>query len=339
MENNQKTPLISLIVPFYNGEMYLKDCIKSIIEQDYQNIELILVDDGSSDNSKNIADRFAKNDKRISVYHQNNSGVSTARNVGIENSIGEYIGFIDADDYIDKNYVSYFVELIKKENAEIAITPSVRKFDEFNKDIKEDSNNDYVEVWNGVRATKELLYYNVVVSPFNKLFSKKLIEKNRLRFNIELAFGEDFNFAVDCFQRANKVVVGHRIVYNYRVDNKNSAMNKFKERLVDDNIKAQESIRHNLINPNPELLEACRYANWHTCCDCLNTIIGCDVKDKYNEKYKMLKKVCRKDAFSVFKAPISLKNKIKGIVYFLSPYLAAKIINKFMIRKFTISKS
>ena len=103
MENNQKTPLISLIVPFYNGEMYLKDCIKSIIEQDYQNIELILVDDGSSDNSKNIADRFAKNDKRISVYHQNNSGVSTARNVGIEKSRGEYIGFIDADDYIDKS--------------------------------------------------------------------------------------------------------------------------------------------------------------------------------------------------------------------------------------------
>lgn len=338
MQKNQGLPLVSLIVPFYNTEMYLEECIKSITNQDYKNIEIILVDDGSNDNSKNIADDFEKKDKRISVYHQSNSGVSTARNFGIKKSKGEYIGFIDADDYLDENYVSYFIGLIKKEKADIAITPSIRKFNETNKNNKEEIENDYLDIWSGMRATKEILYYNVVVSPFNKLFSRNLIEKNNLSFNVELAFGEDFNFVVDCFQRANKVVVGHSILYNYRIDNKNSAMNKFKERLVDDNIKAQECIKNSLINPNHELLEACRYANWHTCCDCLNTIIGCKVKNKYIEKYEMLKKICRKDAFSAINAPISLKNKIKGIFYFISPYMAAKIINSFMMRKFTVSK-
>lgn len=338
MNNIEEMPLISLVVPVYNCEKYVGECIESILSQDYSNIELILVNDGSKDNSKNIIEDYSKKDKRIKIINQENSGVSSARNNGMKISKGKYIGFIDADDYVEKDYVSYYYKIIKKNNAEIALTPMPRKFNEENKRKEHNYDKDFVEVWTGAKAAENMLYYNVVIAPWNKIISKELIENNNIKFNEKLAFGEGFNFSVDCFQRANKVAVGHKKVYNYRVDNKDSVMTKFSLRLVDGSIEAQETIRKNLVNPTEELLKACKYANWHTYCDCLNTIIGCDVKNKYKDKYKKIRKVCKKDALCVIDAPIPKKDKIKGIMYFISPYFTAKIINHFRIRKFTVDK-
>lgn len=335
MNKENKSPLITIVVPFYNGENYLNECVNSILNQDYINIEIILVDDGSKDSSSEIAENFALKDNRVKVIHQTNSGVSTARNVGINNSHGEYICFIDVDDYISKDYISYFYSLIEKNNAEIALTPMPRKFNSLNRMSPEQEKNDTVEIWSGIKATEEMLYYNIVIAPWNKMISKKLIDKYNLRFNPELAFGEGFNYSVDCFQRANKVAVGHRKVYNYRVDNPNSVMTKFSMKLVTGSIEAQKTIKNNLVNKTPELLRACKYANWHTYCDCLNTMIGAKVAKNYPKEYKEVKKVCQKDAICVFKAHISKKEKIKGVLYFINPYMTARIINHFRIRKFT----
>ena len=98
---------ISVIVPVYNVEKYIGECIKSIINQDYENIEIILVDDGSNDKSGEICDEYTLKDKRVKVIHKENGGVSSARNRGIESSTGEYIAFVDGDDYVTKDYVSY----------------------------------------------------------------------------------------------------------------------------------------------------------------------------------------------------------------------------------------
>lgn len=100
MENE---PLISIVVPVYNVESYLVNCVSSIIEQTYKNLEIILVDDGSTDKSKKICDDLAKKDKRIKVIHKDNGGLSSARNAGIDVAKGEYIGFVDSDDKINKN--------------------------------------------------------------------------------------------------------------------------------------------------------------------------------------------------------------------------------------------
>ena len=338
MNREKELPLISLVVPVYNCEKYVGECIESILIQDYSNIELILVNDGSKDNSKKIIEDYAKKDKRIRIINQDNFGVSAARNNGIKTANGKYIGFIDADDYIERDYVSYYYKLIKENDAEIALTPMPRKFNEQSKNEELKIKKDFVEIWTGVEAAKNMLYYNVVIAPWNKIISKKIIDENNIRFNEKLAFGEGFNFSIDCFQRATKVVVGHKNVYNYRVDNKNSVMTKFSLKLVDGSIEAQETIRNNLVKPTKELLKACKYANWHTYCDCLNTIIGCNVKEKYKDRYKKIKKVCRKDALCIIGTPISKKDKIKGILYFISPYIAAKIINHFRIRKFTVEE-
>ena len=112
--------LITIIVPIYNVKPYLSRCIESIINQDYKKLEIILVDDGSTDKSGNICDEYAKKDKRIIVIHQENQGLSCARNNGTRISKGKYIAYIDSDDYIELDYISYLYKLIKDNKADIS---------------------------------------------------------------------------------------------------------------------------------------------------------------------------------------------------------------------------
>lgn len=332
-------PLISIVIPVYNGENYIEECINSITNQDYKNIEIIIVNDGSKDNSKNIAEKLRRKDKRIIIIDQENAGVSTARNNGIATAKGEYITFIDVDDYISRDYISYYYKLLKENNAEIALTPFPRKFNEKTKKLEEQEISDYVEIWSGEETAAQMLYYNIVIAPWNKMISMKLINENGIKFNPKLSFGEGFNFSVDCFQRAKRVAVGHKKVYHYRVDNPNSVMTKLSLKLITGSIEAQKTIKENLVNKNKQMLDACKYANWHTYCDCYNTIVGSNKIKYFKKEYKMLKKVCRKDSICAISAPVPKKEKIKSIMYFISPYITAKIINHFRIRKFTVEEN
>ena len=117
-------PLISMIVGMYKGEKYIRECIDSVIRQDYTNLEIILVDDGSPDNCGSIADTYAESDSRIVVVHQKNAGVSASRNRALDMAKGDYICIIDQDDVLSTDYVSYFYNLIIGNNAQIALTPT-----------------------------------------------------------------------------------------------------------------------------------------------------------------------------------------------------------------------
>lgn len=335
--NKNKEPLITVIIPVYNGEKYIDKCINSVLNQQYQNIELILINDGSDDGSKEILDNWSKKNEKIKVIHQENSGVSVARNKGIEVANGSFVTFVDVDDYIANDFISYYYNLIKEHDAEIALTPKPQKFNDNSECIVENV-EDNIQIWNGEKTACEMLYYNIAIGPWNKLISKKLIDRYNIRFNPKLSYGEGFNFSVDCFQRAKKVVVGRKKVYYYRVDNPNSAMTRFKLKLVTGSIEAQKCIRKNLVKETKELINACKYANWHTYCDCLNTMIGCKVINQNKELYKEIKQVCRKDSNCALKSPVPNADKIKGLLYGINPYWAAKLINKLRKRKFTVEK-
>ena len=116
----EKKDLISVVIPVYNTEKYLKECIDSVINQSYNNLEIILVDDGSTDNSLEICNKYADMDKRIKVIHKNNGGLSDARNVGIENANGKYITFVDSDDFIENDMYELLYNDVCENNAEIA---------------------------------------------------------------------------------------------------------------------------------------------------------------------------------------------------------------------------
>ena len=130
MENSIK---LSIIVPVYNSEKFLNKCINSLINQTIKNIEIILINDGSSDNSLNICNEFAKKDSRIKVFSQENSGQATARNVGLDNATGEYITFTDADDWVDPDYYEKLLNTALNHNADVACASIIRERKNSNK--------------------------------------------------------------------------------------------------------------------------------------------------------------------------------------------------------------
>ena len=116
----KKVPLISVIIPVYNVEKYLNRCVQSVCNQTYHNLEIILVDDGSTDNSGKLCDEWAVKDLRIKVIHKDNGGLSSARNIGLDNAKGEYIGYVDSDDWIDMEMYSYLWTILKSYQVDVA---------------------------------------------------------------------------------------------------------------------------------------------------------------------------------------------------------------------------
>lgn len=325
--------LISIIASVYKGEKYLRECIESVLTQDYQNIEFIMVDDGSPDNSGQIMDEYAKKDSRMKVIHKENSGVSNSRNVALKESKGAYVCLLDQDDVLTKNYVSYFYRLIKENNAEVATTPSPCKFFG-NIPVKHDE-KDFVNVVKGADAAITMLYHKMVIAPWNKMVSKKLIDDSNICFQPQFFNGEGFAFSIECFLKAQNVAIGHKEVYYYRVGDPNSGASKFKEEWINSSINAQQYIKSTFSNPSSELMKAWAFSNWHTHCDALNVMVGCGVEKKYKELYSKIKKICKSEAYRVFSAPISLQQKFRGVMFSISPYMAAKVINHFRTRKFS----
>lgn len=205
-----KKPLISIIVPIYNVEPYLQKCVDSVLNQTFQNYELILVDDGSTDNSSKICDEYANKYDYITVIHQNNAGVSAARNTGLDSSKGEYIFFLDSDDWIERNALEKLISLIKKNNLDLAII-----------EIKETDNENIV-----FEKSDEIIFYSgdeilkfffneerLSIVVWNKLYKKELF--NKLRFPVGLRH-EDEWVSSDIFCKAQKIAFTKQACVFYR---------------------------------------------------------------------------------------------------------------------------
>lgn len=328
-------PLITVIVGIYNGQKFLAECIESIIHQDYTNIEIILVDDGSKDDSAQIIDEFASKDARIIPIHQQNAGVSASRNSALAIAKGEYICIMDQDDVLAPDYVNYFYGLIEKSGAEVALTPNADKFfEKVHPDSERVRNNDQIRIISGEQAAIEMLYHKYVIAPWNKMISKKLIDDNGLKFNTKYYNGEGFAFSIESFLCASKVAVGHRHVYHYRVGDPNTGASVFKLQYIHSSIEAQQYIKSTFKNPSSELMKAWRFSNWHTHCDAFNVFVGCSAKNKDVELYNSIRSFCKENANCAFEAPISMQQKFRGLLFKLSPFFAAKFINRFRVRKF-----
>ena len=185
---------ISIIVPMYNVELYLRKCINSILNQTYKNIEIILVDDGSPDNSGKIADAFAKMDSRIKVIHQENRGLCGARNAGLEVATGKYIGFIDSDDWISIDCLQLLFEACQQNDAQIALSDYVMAYD-----YKENINYSYSKNERIVFDNRKALDYYAEFSikknyaqfrsPWGKLIKREIVLKKQ--FPTDRVYAED----------------------------------------------------------------------------------------------------------------------------------------------------
>ncbi len=206
-------PLISIIVPVYNAESFIRKCVDSLCGQTYKNIEIILVDDGSPDNSGAICDELKQNDERIVVLHRKNEGVSSARNAGLDIMSGDFVTFVDSDDYVAENYIECLYNAIKTENADISTCGHVRiNFDRSEKIIFSDDSNK-IFCMSGIESLTNLFYGKVCsASSGSKLYNKSLFKK--LRFP-DYVMGEDTFIVYHTFSNANIVAHTNKALYYY----------------------------------------------------------------------------------------------------------------------------
>lgn len=205
-------PLISIIVPVYNVEKYLSQCLDSILSQTYTNWEAILVDDGSKDNSGKICDEYTAKDSRFKVFHQENGGVSSARNFGIDNARGEWITFVDADDIIAENYISAVKDILIENKCGTVTSSSYKMTDEGKK-------YPYVEypdllLTTGEFVKKELKHY---VS-WGFFFQLSIIKRYNIQFDTRLNMSEDALFIMQYLGCIETVQLTSQITYYYRIN-------------------------------------------------------------------------------------------------------------------------
>lgn len=232
--------LISIIVPVYKVEDYLERCIESVRNQTYTNIEIILVDDGSPDACPQICDRYARQDARIKVIHKENGGLSDARNRGIDAAKGEYIGFVDSDDYIHPEMYMELWQSMKKTGADIAACGVEKVSADSKPDVQQIKNN-AVNVYTGRQAVENIfdgtLYLQSVVA-WNKLYKKELFEN--VRYPVGKIHEDEFTTYV-LFYKCNKVVynTGRYYYYYQRTD---SIMGGRKTSFSADGLEAYEQM-------------------------------------------------------------------------------------------------
>ena len=245
-------PQISVIVPVYKVEKYLHECVDSILAQTFRDFELILVDDGSPDNCGAICDEYAAKDSRIRVIHQENQGLSGARNSGIDIARGEYITFVDSDDRIDRRYLEILIAAVK-DGADVTVCRH-----------REFSDEDHLTQWEGEcpfhcfdpEAALIKLYEGsaqVPVNAWGKLFRRKLIGDSRFPVG---RLHEDQAFTPCILYRAEKIVSCDAVLYHYRVNPQSITRNTFSVRRYDDLWAIENCIRFFCERGEREILEA-----------------------------------------------------------------------------------
>ena len=223
--------LVSVIIPIYNKEKYLERCIKSVINQTYKNFELILINDGSIDNCGFICDQYAKSDERIKVIHKDNGGVSNARNVGINQAKGEYITFIDADDYVQKEFLEKLVKPIIDNNVDVSIC-GFETHDSYTDKLL-NSNKYYKKFCCNIQTFLtnyfQPLYHNDVINRVtNKLLKKSIIDKYQLQFDERYSNHEDRIFMIQIISKSNSIANLDECLYNYMTNIKDSLVRQYQ---------------------------------------------------------------------------------------------------------------
>lgn len=216
-------PLVSVIVPIYNIAKYLDKCIESILLQSFRQFELILVDDGSTDGSELICDAYAKKDDRIKVIHKKNEGLVRARKTGLENAAGDYIAYVDGDDWIEHDMIARLYDALTEKKVDIAMCGRF-----------EDTGDTQKSVYHGIsegrydkQALLDIVYPNMIVNGtffewgifpgvWDKLFRRECLEKYQMAVDDRLTMGEDAACTYPCLLNADSIYIVHECLYHYR---------------------------------------------------------------------------------------------------------------------------
>lgn len=320
---------VSVIVPIYNVEKYLKYSIGGILKQSYKNLEIILVNDGSQDNSLAICEEYSKIDNRIKIISVENGGQGRARNIGLQHSTSDWILFLDADDYYDNNAVEYLVELAERYGSDLVVTPLRVVRDYIQGGNASSIKNEKILNLNKDRLIEEMYYGRLLgATPCGKLYKREILEK--WPFPDQLF--EDLAIAYKHLMSAKKVAVSNQYYYNYyqRVGSttKSRYTSKLEDfyRAIEKNYKYLEEDFPN----NKELSIALKTRMFAGGFQVVNSMIESgmtkEVKDKSLEYRKDLLMI-------IFNSRITKNHKIKHILFSINPKLYTFVLKKYITNK------
>lgn len=239
--------MLSVIIPVYNVENYLNECLDSVINQTLEDIEIICIDDGSTDNSPHILKEYSKKDKRIKIITKENGGQATARNLGIKEAQGEYIAFVDSDDFIEPTMFEKLYTKAKDNNLDIAMC-KITTYDNQTEEIKDNVWYYMLGVFRDFdkdifnhKDTREFTCH-IAVTPYNKIYKTTLLKENNILFPEGLIF-EDEKFFYDTYLRAKRVSIVDEFLYYYRINRKGSTVDTIKDNDFSDIVPISKLIR------------------------------------------------------------------------------------------------
>ena len=292
--------LVSVIVPVYKVEQVVKNCIESILNQTFTDFELILVDDGSPDNSGKICDEYAKKDDRVIVIHKENGGVSSARNVGIDRAKGKYICFVDSDDYVE---VSYLQELVGQMNDEVKFAfccyYKVTERGEQNKVIIPNKTDYFLIDKSDIFSINNCV---VMSQPWNKIFLREIICDNNLKMDESLSLGEDMLFVFEYLSKIidSKFAVVNKPLYDYFSFGEESLLLKYRNDLLDSTVYFNYKMEELVLKLNLPQKEMNSFYN--SCFFRMENVLRNTLKSNFNilKKIKLNNKIIKEKNFRYF---------------------------------------
>lgn len=310
---------VSIVVAIYKSEKFLDKLIISIVNQTYANLEIILVDDGSPDNSGEICDKYAAKDGRIKVLHKKNGGACDARNKGLELVTGDYISIIDGDDWLEPDYVEYLLMIAVQTGSDMSMSKNI-----FTTRDREQVTQDSIETWTAENAAVEIIYPKIPIGPWNKLYKTSLIKDNHIDFNVPWS-GEGHWFSCMAAQCSNHVGIGYRKVYNYRLNNAGSGLTNYNVVMGINALWNTKNIGAKLVHPTKRLHAAVNYHIWSCYHFILMLIMATNSKDKYAKEYRECLIKSKTMLPSVLlHSEVSWKHKLKMILMTMFPITYAK---------------
>lgn len=316
-----KEVAVSVVVPAYNVENYIEQCALSVLNQSYPCCELIIIDDGSTDGTPQILDKLADRNDCIRVIHKENAGVSAARNTGIDMANGEYIVFVDGDDYLAPDFIEYMVGMAKKTGSEFCLSQNCFTHKNECKTEKEE-----LDVLNPADATALLLSPIVIVGCWNKMFSRQLLINEQIRFATDLFYGEGLHFITTVAQRANCVAVGNQKVYYYRRNNALSATTKFRIESVYNGEKSIDRIENELTVSGDNVRDMLLLHRAMYNIGAITKLLNNNVKEQYLSDYKRWLKFNRANITRILSSKIiSMYRKFLLLGGCASPSLMARL--------------
>lgn len=291
---DEKQIMISVIVPVYNSEKYLHKCIYSVLNQSYQDFELILVNDGSTDSSGMICDEYAEKDERLRVIHKKNGGVSSARNLGLINALGKWLLFVDSDDWIDLNALERLVELVNKFPESDLIRSFHRRV------LKEDDiNNDIIRNEVQLYSRDRFLKTNLIGGFISSIFVKKdIVVNNDIKFQEDLIIKEDLLFTWQCLVNCDNVLVNYEQFYNACIREGSITRKESFEKVLTSLTVAEYVYKYALVKRSTEIMKATyeKYLNPQL----QSFIIGL-IRTSNNDSYSLSSNYVRRVLFDFLK--------------------------------------